>query len=68
MEYVTKAGDRWDSIANSQLGDVLLTTELMQANIEFVGTTIFPAGIILTIPEVMEQISSNLPPWKRDDD
>lgn len=63
--YTTISGDTWDWIAHEQMGNSLLTAELMQQNIDYVQYTIFPAGITLNIPEVKVSISENLPPWKR---
>lgn len=33
--YITKQGDMWDSIAHSQLGDVMHTDKLMNLNIAY---------------------------------
>lgn len=63
--YNTVSGDTWDSIAHSQMGDVMQTAILMQQNMDHIHYTIFPAGMILVIPEVEVSISENLPPWKR---
>lgn len=64
-KYITISGDRWDSIAHTQLGNALFATNLMESNLDHIEITIFPAGIELTIPVVTEPILSNLPPWKR---
>jgi phage tail protein X len=63
--YQTISGDTWDKIALSELGSALLTEELMKANLDHIQTTVFPAGALLSIPDVEEQVSTNLPPWKR---
>ena len=63
--YTTVQGDMWDSIAYAQLGDVAHTDKLMNANLRYREIYIFPAGIVLTIPEVKESVSSSLPPWKK---
>ena len=49
--YTTTQGDMWDSIAFQQMGSVEYYT--------------FPAGIVLTIPDAVEPVSSSLPPWKQ---
>lgn len=67
-KYITNSGDRWDSIAHLQLGNTLFATNLMEANLDHIDITIFPAGIELTIPDVVQPISSNLPPWKRSEE
>lgn len=63
--YTTVQGDMWDSIAYSQLGDVAYTDDLMNANRAHLNYYIFPAGIVLTLPDVVEAVSDSLPPWKK---
>lgn len=56
----------WDHIAHNKLGDVQHTGALLQANRQYLRYYIFPAGIVLTLPEVKEETAaSTLPPWKR---
>ena len=64
--YTTKQGDMWDGIAYSQLGSTAHTSALMLANRKHLGIFLFPAGIVLQLPEVENSstpISS--PPWKQ---
>jgi len=63
--YTTVQGDMWDSIAYSQLGDVAYTDDLMNANRAHLSYYTFPAGIVLTLPDVVETVSDSLPPWKK---
>jgi phage tail protein X len=63
--YITVQGDMWDSIAYSQLGDVMHTDKLMNLNIAYREYYIFPAGITLILPEVAENLPNSLPPWKQ---
>ena len=63
--YTTVQGDMWDSIAYTQLGSVSHTDKLMNANLQYREIYLFPAGIVLTLPEVKEQASRSLPPWKK---
>ena len=63
--YTTTQGDMWDSIAFQQMGSVDYTDQLMNANQQYLEYYTFPAGIILTIPDTVEPVSSSLPPWKR---
>ena len=55
--YTTVQGDMWDSIAFAQMGSVDHTDKLMNANLRYREIYIFPAGIVLTIPEVKESVS-----------
>ena len=63
--YVTVQGDMWDSIAHRQLGSYLHTDKLMNANQQYRAYYTFPAGIVLTLPELTEPVSNTLPPWKK---
>ena len=65
MTYTTKSGDQWDGIAYRELGSTDYTGALMSANTAYRKCFIFPAGIVLTLPEIGERVSEDLPPWKR---
>lgn len=63
--YRTTQGDTWDIIAYKQLGSTDYTDQLVSANLDHLGTFIFPAGVTLRLPEIVEKANTNLPPWKR---
>lgn len=63
--YTTVQGDMWDSIAHKQLGSTSHTDKLINANLQYREYYIFPAGIVLTLPEIPKKISNSLPPWKK---
>lgn len=63
--YRTVQGDMWDSIAYSQVGGTKYTDQLMNANQRYREYYIFPAGILLTIPDTVEPASDSLPPWRK---
>ena len=63
--YTTVQGDMWDGIAYTQLGSVNHTGALMQQNLRYVHYYTFPAGIVLTIPDIGDDESDVLPPWKK---
>ena len=64
--YTTSQGDMWDMIAHKTLGSISLTGKLMMANRRYLSFYTFPAGIVLTLPEVKNESSiEGLPPWKR---
>lgn len=63
--YTTVQGDMWDSIAHAQLGDAAHMDKLMNANLRYREYYTFPAGIVLTLPDIKENVSSALPPWKK---
>ena len=68
-EYVTKQGDRWDTIAQKAYGDASLVSGIIEANPSVVISAVLDAGIRLVIPILEEgEIiidSELLPPWKR---
>ncbi len=67
--YTTKQGDMWDTIALSQYDSLDAMSALMYANTQYIGTYIFPSGVVLNIPEIDEDnkiLSSDLPPWVQD--
>lgn len=63
--YTTISGDMWDKISYEQMGSVLYLDKLMKANVKYAALFVFPAGIVLTIPEVEDEVNMELPPWKR---
>lgn len=66
-EYRTFQGDTWDMIAYKTLGNERHFPLMMRANPEWSDVVIFDAGIILAVPALPEEISDDLPPWKRGD-
>lgn len=51
-KYTTVQGDMWDSIAYAQLGNADYADKLMNANLQYREYYIFPAGIVLNLPEI----------------
>ena len=69
--YTTKQGDMWDMIALTQYGSISEVDALMMANTKHIGTYIFPAGVVLEIPEIESEdtvLNATLPPWQLEDD
>ena len=54
--YTTIQGDMWDSIAFSKLGSEAYTDRLMNLN---------PQYLVLKLPDLVEDVSDTLPPWKQ---
>ena len=63
--YTTVQGDMWDMIAYKEMGSEDYVGDLMNANSSLLNFYSFPAGIVLTIPDVPERGASTLPPWKQ---
>ena len=64
--YTTVQGDMWDGIAHKTLGSVALTDRIMWANRRYLGFYIFPAGIMLNVPEAERKSAvEGMPPWKK---
>jgi len=62
--YTTQSGDMWDLIAYRQTGNLEQMENIMKANPEYTSTYIFPAGVVLNIPDP-SPVNVALPPWKR---
>ena len=67
MEYQTKAGDTWDSIAYEQLGSEKYMGLLMEANPELIAYVVFDSGVSIQIPEVPKEDVADSALWKDDD-
>lgn len=69
MKTVTTIqGDTWDILAYRLYGNEHLMHVLINANIQHRKIVLFPAGIVLNVPEIdttSAEYESNLPPWKR---
>ncbi len=63
--YTTKSGDTWDTVAYKVWGDEMYMDTLIKANLGHKDTFIFPAGVVLALPEIGLEVSDSLPPWKR---
>lgn len=50
--YITKSGDTWDTVAYKVWGNEMYMDTLIKANLEHKDTFIFPAGVVLTLPEI----------------
>lgn len=69
VEYITKQGDRWDTIAFKAYGDASLVNGIIEANTSIVISPTLEVGTRVIVP-ILEsgeiQIDSELlPPWKR---
>jgi phage tail protein X len=61
--YTTIQGDTWDAIAFVQYGDELQMHWLIEANPLQRETVIFPAGVVLSIPDLGTTTRAAAPPW-----
>ncbi|MBR0074649.1 MAG: tail protein X [Synergistaceae bacterium] len=67
-KYITTQGDTWDFIAMKmypKMGAEKLMDILLDYNPEYIDIVIFPANVVLSVPEISEPVVSNLPAWKR---
>lgn len=65
--YRTVQNDAWDAIAYRLWGQERFMADLMAANPGYSDILIFPAGIVLTLPDVDVSAGpmKDLPPWVR---
>jgi hypothetical protein len=52
-------------IAYKELGSCNYVEALMNANRQYLDTTIFSAGVVLVLPEISKETPSVLPPWRK---
>ncbi len=65
MTYTTIQGDCWDMIAFKVYGKESYMSKLLEANKQYRETYIFPAGVVIIVPEIKEETVSTAPPWRR---
>lgn len=63
--YTTKQGDMWDGIAIKIYGDEGKINALLSANEQYDSVVVFPSGVRLAVPDVVDNNTAILPPWKR---
>lgn len=63
--YTTTQGDMWDLIAKRLYNDEASLNVLLEANQQYADIVVFPAGIVLEVPEYTTPVTSMLPPWRR---
>lgn len=63
--YTTIQGDMWDLIAKRLYDDEAALNVLLDANQQYADMVVFPAGVVLEVPEYTAQVTSMLPPWRR---
>lgn len=62
--YTTIQGDMWDLVAYKVYGNEIYMTELLEANEAYKDISVFPAGVVLTCPDIKAKAPSLAPPWK----
>ncbi len=61
---ITTQGDTWDGLAYRLWGEERLFDQLMRANPAHLDVVVFPAGVVLAVPDVATPSQSlELPPW-----
>lgn len=62
--YTTTQGDTWDAISFKLWGSDTLLHHLTAANPEHLDVLVFPAGVVLAVPDlVIPPTTMELPPW-----
>lgn len=69
IQYKTRDGQRWDSIAYDAYGDPFAYEIILMANTQYIGLATPPGGVVLRLPVIEQRPAtvpaSSLPPWKR---
>lgn len=64
--YKTVSGDEWDEICYKHYGTEMVMDKVIHANPKYMDLVVFPAGIVLDMPEIETvQTTQNKPPWVR---
>lgn len=64
--YYTIQGDMWDGIAKKLYDVESGVNALLETNQQYADIVVFPAGIILDVPDYEKPTPTNLlPPWRR---
>ena len=63
--YQTVQGDTWDMIAKKQYGDEKKMDILMMNNFQLLDYAVFPAGILVSIPELSGSEKQGWPEWRK---
>lgn len=64
-QYKTVQGDTWDLIAKKQYGDEKKLDILMMNNFPLLNYVVFPAGIVVDVPELLDEEQQGWPEWRR---
>jgi hypothetical protein len=68
IEYKTKAGDTFDTLALEAYNEERMSSVLMDYNRDYLDTLIFEEDILLKVPLFDQRIDADsLPPWRRED-
>lgn len=66
--YTTISGDTWDMIAYRVYRNELWADRLMEANFGYLDYMVFPAGIVLNVPEIAAytdaETAGTAPEWR----
>lgn len=65
--YTTVQGDAWDYIAWKLWGDEKYMKWLIEANWRNIETLVFPAGVVLIVPDLPKEATDDKPFWRNDD-
>ena len=63
-QYKTVQGDTWDLIAKKQYGDEKKLDILMMNNFSLLDYVVFPAGVLVDIPELPDEEQQGWPEWR----
>lgn len=64
-QYETAQGDTWDLIAKREYDDEKKLDILMENNYNLLDYVVFPAGIMVNIPEISRDKRQGLPDWRK---
>ena len=67
MTYTTIQGDTWDGMAYALYGAEKYMHYLIMANLDYADVLIFSQGVELTVPDLPDEPSEDVPFWREDE-
>lgn len=65
--YTTNQGDTWDLMAYDLYGEEKYMHYLIEANWPLLDILVFSSGTLITVPDIPEEASEDVPFWREGD-
>jgi len=63
---ITTQGDTWDVISLKFYKDEKYMHLILEVNPKYNDVVIFPANIVLNVPDIVQKTKTKLPVWRKD--
>ena len=65
-KYITTQGDTWDTISLKFYKDENYMHLILEKNPQYNDVVIFPANVVLDIPDIVQRTQAKLPAWRKE--